>query len=428
MLPVEGPPLHDGAVVVRDGAIVAVGPSATVEAAHPGLPVRDLSGRTLLPGLVDAHCHTEWALLPLDRPASSFGAWLSDFLPRRARMEEDDHALAAGLAALALTLAGTTTVADNGPTGAGIAALEAAGLRGVVHLETFGAPAGPAADEAARTFERRVEALAERAGRRVTVGLSPHAPYTVGPDHWAALAARPGLSGRPWSTHLAESADELRLMREGDGPLFEAYEPMGFVPPRWDGAPAAGTVARLAAAGALRQGLLAAHCVEVGDAEIAAMAKAGVAAVHCPLSNLGLGCGRMPLRALREGGVTVGLGSDSPASGGTYDLRAEARAAAAMHGAETDPGDLLALATIEGARALGLDGSIGSITPGKRADLIAVAPPEGTEDPVAAVLAAAASVDLVMVDGETLAEGGETLHLDREKTLTRAAGARRRLC
>lgn len=415
-------------MVLRDGAIVAIGPAAEVEAAHPGLPVHDLPGRALLPGFVDAHSHTEWALLPLAEPVSSFGEWLSGFLPRRARMEEDDHALAAGLAALALTLAGTTTVADNGPTGAGIAALEAAGLRGVVHIETFGAETGAAARTKAEAFERRVAALAERAGDRVQVGLSPHAPYTVGPDHWRALQDRPGLDARSWSTHLAESPDEMRLVRAGDGPLADAYEPMGFVPPRWDGGDGDGTVARLGAAGALREGLLAAHCVELDEAEIALLAEAGVSAVHCPLSNRGLGCGRMPVSALREAGVRVALGTDSPASGGTYDLRAEARAAAALHGGALSAADLLAMATIEGARALGIADAVGSIAVGKRADLVAVGLPEGTDDPIAGSLGAAATVDLVMVDGETLAENGETLHLDRERTLTQAGKARQRLC
>lgn len=415
-------------MAVRDGAIVAVGSAAEVAAAHPDLPVHDLPGRALLPGFVDAHCHTEWALLPLSGPVSSFGEWLSGFLPRRARMEEDDHALAAGLAALALTMAGTTTVADNGPTGAGVAALTAAGLRGVVHVETFGAETGAAARAKAKAFEARVEGLAEHVGGRVEVGLSPHAPYTVGPDHWRALQERPGLDARSWSTHLAESPDEMRLVRAGDGPLAEAYEPMGFVPPRWDGGEGEGTVARLGAAGALRQGLLAAHCVELDRVEIGLLAASGVSAVHCPLSNRGLGCGRMPVSALRQAGVTVALGSDSPASGGTYDLRAEARAAAALHGGALSAADLLSMATIEGARALGLADAVGSIAVGKRADLVAVGLPEGTDDPVAGSLGTAATVDLVMVDGETLAENGETLHLDRERTLTRAGNARRRLC
>ena len=171
-----------------------------------------------------------------------------------------------------------------------------------------------------------------------------------------ALAPQPDLAGRPWATHLAESADEdpghrrrrrragggLRLHRRGSRPLAGGRRARA----RWSA---------LAAAGALRAGLVAAHCVRLGDGDPALLAAAGVGVAHCPRSNEYLHCGRAPLPALREAGVPVGLGTDSPASGGDYDVRAEARACARMHGDDAgSPEALMALATIgrrPGARA-----------------------------------------------------------------------------
>ena len=116
------------------------------------------------------------------------------------------------------------------------------------------------------------------------------------------------------------------------------------------------------------------------------MPAAGVGVAHCPRSNAHLRCGRPPLAALREAGVPVGLGTDSPASGGDYDLRAEARACADAHGdaAPLAAGELLRLATLGGAEALGLAGQVGTLEPGKRADLVAITPPPGRAGPTRA--------------------------------------------
>jgi cytosine/adenosine deaminase-related metal-dependent hydrolase len=433
VVPISGAPIRDGAVAARAGEVVAVGPAADVAAAHPDLAERDLGGAILLPGLVDAHCHLEWSITAAVLPPGRFATWLGGFLPLRARMGPEDHRAAALLGALRALEAGTTTLADSGPAGTGAAALSRAGLRGLVHLEVFGRQEGREAAEAARAHAERVAALDDDAGPLVRVGVSPHAPYTVSPGLWRALAEHPDLGGRPFATHLAESPEESRVLEHGDGPLAELFRAAGMTPARWPG-DGPSVVGRLAAAGALRPGLVAAHCVQVGPADAEALAGSSVGVAHCPQSNARLRCGRAPLGALRAAGVRLGLGTDSPASAGPYDLRGEARGCALVHaaaGAPTpDPAELLALATLGGASALGLDALVGSLERGKRCDLVAVDPPAGAEpgDPCAAALEPGARVRLVVVDGRVVLDEGGPVDLDRAVVTTAASEARARLC
>ena len=174
---------------------------------------------------------------------------------------------------------------------------------------------------------------------------------------------------------------------------------------------------------------MAAHCVQLGDGDPALLAQAGVGVAHCPRSNEYLHCGRAPLPALREAGVPVGLGTDSPASGGDYDVRAEARACARMHGdAAGSPEALMALATIGGARVLGLDAEVGSLAPGKRADLVALRTAPGSpRDPFAAALAPGTQVTTVVIDGAVALAEDRPAGIDAAEVETAAARARRRL-
>lgn len=436
VLPVADAPIRDGAVAVEDGLIVACGPAAALARSHPG-PERDLGDAVLLPGLVDAHCHLEWSLAG-GIPAGPFHEWLPRMLAFADRVDAEAREAAVDGGALMCLRAGTTTLADSGPTGAGALALSRAGLRGTTHLEVFGTGLGASGARertrsAAAAIARLEEALGETAGR-VGVGLSPHAPYTVDRELWHALRAEAVTSGRPWATHLAESPAERELMTTGAGPLPGVYAPRGFAPARWPGA--GGTVSRLAEAGALRTGMVAAHCVHVDDAEAAALAAAGVGVALCPASNRRLRCGRAPLERLRAAGAAVGLGTDSPASAGNFDLRAEALELAEQAVAAGEPvaaGALVELITAGSARALGREREVGALRPGLRADLCAVALPGpllplADADPAAAALDPRALVAMVAVDGRVLLDGGAPALVDPEAIAARAARARKHLC
>jgi 5-methylthioadenosine/S-adenosylhomocysteine deaminase len=422
-----------GAVLVRDDRIAAVAPRNELTAAHPGVPVHDLGASILAPGFVDAHCHLEWALTAGLAPGGEFGRWLGAFLAAVAGAAPDFAAAAADAGAVAALRAGSTTLCDSGPSGAGAAAMTRLGLRGASCVEAFGSGEGdslaPALERIRAGYARAVAA----AGPRVHVGISPHAPYSVGPALWSALQDDPDLSTLLWSTHFAESPAELVAIDGGGGTIAHALDARGARPARWPGAAGDGVITRLARAGALAPGTVAAHCVQLDAAEPVLLGDAGVAVAHCPVSNAYLGCGVAPLRALRDAGVRVGLGTDGPASAGNYDIRAEARACALMqaaHGVALTPSELVRLATQGGAQALGMDDRIGTLEPGKCADIVALVPAPHVlgADPHVAVLDPETRVTHVWVHGMPRVANGEVVGTDIAVIARRAAVARASVC
>ncbi len=392
IVPVVGTPIHDGYVAVADGRIDDIGPRAAMGATDATIVA--LPGCAVFPGLIDTHCHLEWSATTLTGGDGTFADWLRQIMRAGQGMGPDGFLEAAREGARRALLSGTTTVLDSGPTGAAAYALAELGMRGVVHLETFGRHTGDAARSAARDLAGRIAALPSSS--RVAIGVSPHAPYTVGRDHWTALMDDPDLTDRPWMTHLAESAEELPAVCGLPGPMRDLFRERDSTPGRWPGD--GSVVRRLATAGALSSNMVAAHCVHVSADDIALLAAADVGIAHCPVSNTTLGVGTHPLMTARAGGVSVGLGTDSPASGGRYDLRHEARVCRQVHApASPDAYTLVAMLTIDAARACGRQDDIGSIEVGKRADLVAI--PVADEDPAETLLRSESPPSLVMIDG-----------------------------
>jgi 5-methylthioadenosine/S-adenosylhomocysteine deaminase len=418
---------------VRDGRIAAVGAPDAVRAAYPGAAVRDLGAAILAPGFVDAHCHLEWALTAGLAPSGEFGRWLGAFLDAVGAAGPEFLAASADAGALAALRAGTTTLCDSGPTGVGAAALTTVGLRGWSCVEAFGSGDASSLGPPLERLRAGIARAESAAGPRVQVGVSPHAPYSVGPALWEALRDDPDLGVRPWSTHLAESVAERQAITTGDGTIASALERRSVRPAMWPGVPGAGVITRLDAAGALRRGMVAAHCVQIDADEPALLAAHGVAVAHCPISNARLGPGTAPLADLVGAGVRVGLGTDSPGSAGCYDVRAEARACELVQGAQgasLTPRELVRLATLGGAEALGCDDEIGSISVGKCADLIALTPAGHVagSDPHFALLDPATSVTHVWVHGQLRVEDTRVREADVAGIAARAHEARRLVC
>jgi cytosine/adenosine deaminase-related metal-dependent hydrolase len=385
VLPVDGPPIEGGVVRWEDGAIVSVG---------PGRAERHFPDAAIVPGLVNAHSHLEYAVYAGFADGSAFGPWIETHMERKARLDREEmHAIARCGVADSLG-SGITTTADYSFSGAAATAATELGLRAIVYLEVFG---GSAAD-AERSFEEKRATLAETS--LVQLGVSPHAPYSCSLEVYEWCLSL----GIPVGTHLAESANENEWLEHGTGPL-SAIAPF-LQPPT--GRRAVATLEPV-----LGPDLLCAHCVEVTDAEIAVLAERDVPVAHCPRSNALLGCGVAPLTALRDAGVCVGLGTDSPASAPSFDAFEEMRAAVyAARGRERRADALLAadalrLATAEAARALRIDDRVGTLTPGKRADLAVVSlagsPYHPVEDPAAAVVFGGSPERVLetIVDGET---------------------------
>jgi 5-methylthioadenosine/S-adenosylhomocysteine deaminase len=397
VLPVEGEPIRDGAVAIEDGAIVAVGPSAEL-----GLGTRH-EGCAIVPGFVNAHSHLEYAVYAGFGDGLPFGPWLLLHISRKDLLDRPQMEAIARRGAADCLASGITTVGDASFSGATAPACSKLGLRAIVYLEVFGATT----EHIATRFEANRERIDESLSGRVRIGVSPHAPYSCSAELYAACLEL----GVPLATHLAESEAEDEWLTRGTG-VWEQFGDALPPPPGTTG------IRMLAERGLLRPELIAAHCVTVDDEELELLAENGVAVAHCPRSNALLGCGIAPLAELRAAGLRVGIGTDSPASTPSFDMFEELRTAIYLARARERRADALTaphaleLATLGGARALGLAEEIGSIVPGKRADLAVVSlagsPYVPVEDPAAAVVFGGSPdrVTATLVGGETRYEKG----------------------
>jgi 5-methylthioadenosine/S-adenosylhomocysteine deaminase len=390
VLPLDGPPIENGFVRFEEGRIAELG---------EGRAERHYADAAIVPGFVNAHSHLEYAVYAGFGDGLAFGPWIATHMERKSRLRPEDMLSIARAGAAESLASGITTTADYSFSGAAALAAEQLGLRAIVYLEVFGAD--PA--EAERRFREKRGLLAE--SELVTLGISPHAPYTCSIDVYRWCLSL----GIPVGTHLSESANENEWLQHGTGPLADNS---AVLPPT--GQRAVPTLEPV-----LGPDLLCAHCVDLEPAELALLAERDVPVAHCPRSNALLGCGIAPLAGLREAGVRVGLGTDSPASAPSFDVFEEMRTAIFLARARERRADALTaeaalrLATIDAAGALRIDGEVGTLSPGKRADLTVVSlagsPYHPVEDPAAAVVYGG-SPDRVLetiVDGTTRYRTGD---------------------
>ncbi len=414
VLPVEGAPIEHGVVAIADGRIAAVG---TVDELGEGTRYADSA---IIPGFVNAHSHLEYAVYGgFGDGLGDFAEWITLHIQRKARIGWEEYVDIARLGAASCLASGVTTVGDCSYSGAAAAACAELGLRATVYLEVFGADVSAALEHFARARDRVEDAFSER----VRPGLSPHAPYSVSPELYEACSEL----GLPLATHISESRAEVAYVTSGSG-AWGDYRELLVKPPRTTG------TRMLAEHGLLGPRVVAAHCVVLDEDEIETLAATRTGIAHCPRSNAALGCGVAPLAELRAAGARVGVGTDSPASAPSFDFFEEVRTVVLSARARAQRPDALSaaealeVATLGSARALDLDEEIGSLVPGKRADLAVVSlsgsPHFPWDDPAVAVVFGGSPDRVVatFVDGEARYEkGGFEWH-----ELTAAAHSARR--
>ncbi|HEX6939164.1 MAG TPA: amidohydrolase family protein [Longimicrobiales bacterium] len=423
IFPVTAPPIRDGALLVDDaGRIAALGPASAVPA-PAGADTIDLGDAALLPGLVNVHGHPELSIIRGLLDDLPFHEWIPALnrTKRRAALGPEDYATAARWTCVEALAAGITTFAATEDSGAALDALIEAGMRGIVYQEVFG-PAPEQAEDSLAGLARKIEAMRARENDRVRVGVSPHAPYTVSDALFRATAEYALAEGLPVAVHAAEAEAEALLVGEGGGPFAEGLRARAIAtPPR-----GRSTIELLDRLGVLRTRPLLIHCVRVDADDRRRIAGAGAAIAHCPAANARLGHGIAPLLEFLDDGIRVGLGTDSVASNNRLDIFEEARLAQLFQRARLRSGcvlsanELLRLATLDGARVLGLDDRIGSLEPGKDADLCAVSFAGAhiipVHDPASALFHAARAPDVVLtaVRGRILFRDGRVLSLDAD--------------
>jgi cytosine/adenosine deaminase-related metal-dependent hydrolase len=391
--PVTSASIEDGAVLVDgNGRIAAVGPNRQVPAPPRARSV-EFPDAELMPGLVNCHTHLELTQLGggtrHDEP--EFLKWIRRIRELKDATSADAFYDAAVAGIKECWARGVTCVAETGSTGSVMRALHDLGGRGIVYQEVFG-PDPASVQISMSELSAALRPLRRLGTSQLRLGISPHAPYTVSAPLYDAVAAYARLEQLPIAVHVAESPDEVRLVRDGNGAFADTLRARGIElqPARCS------PVAYLLQRGVIGRGTLCIHAVQVDEADIELLRSVRATVAHCPRSNAAHRHGRMPLELFRQYRVPVGLGTDSVVSVGDLDLWAEAEAAG-LHGDAA-----LKALTIEGARALGWDHEIGSLEAGKAADL-AVFPPAALRrpsPPPAALLAVVSGKIVHQISGQ----------------------------
>jgi 5-methylthioadenosine/S-adenosylhomocysteine deaminase len=413
--------LEEHAVVVKDGRILDLLP--LVEAHKCYSPEQNvvLPGHALMPGMINLHTHAAMSLmrgladdLPLMR-------WLKERIwPAESSCISETFVRDGTLLACAEMLrAGTTCFSDMYfyPSAAAAAA-EQAGIRACLGLVVLDFPTAYAADADDYLHKGLTLRDALRDSERITTCFAPHAPYTVSDRTFEKILTYAEQLNLNIHTHLHETLDEVA----------QSAAQYGVRP-----------LQRMAALGLLGPGLIAAHGVHLTDSEIELLAERGCHIAHCPTSNLKLASGIAPVAALLGTGINVGLGTDGAASNNRMDLFGEMRLAALL--AKCSSGDAevlpawqaLEMATINGARALGMDAEIGSIETGKFADMVALDMTQPETQPCYNVIshlvyaAGREQVRHVWVGGEALLESGHLVKFNPGEVLERTKAWQKRL-
>jgi 5-methylthioadenosine/S-adenosylhomocysteine deaminase len=402
-----------GAVALRGEEIAAVGPKEEVEASYQADRVLDYPNGLILPGLINAHTHAAMALfrgLADDLPLED---WLnSHIFPAERHLDRQFVYWGTKLAVAEMLLSGTTTFCDMYLFADAVArAVAETGIRAVIGEVLYDFPSpnyGPPAEglrfseELCRTYQTHP---------RIRVAIQPHAVYTCSPDllqQCGELAAHLQVS---LIIHLSETHKEVAYCRTvyGATPVRHLYN-----------------------LGLLTRHLVADHAVVLTEEDMDLLAATGAKVAHCPESNMKLASGIAPVTTLLDRGVPVGLGTDGCASNNNLDLLQEMDTAAKLQKVHRlDPTALpavqaLSLATRGSARVLGLEREVGSLSPGRKADLIVIDldQPHLTPlyDPYSHLVYAASGADVqtVMVHGQILVQDRKLMAFDLEETLAQA--------
>ncbi|MZP31058.1 amidohydrolase family protein [Heliobacterium undosum] len=415
----EAPQILEGDIGIEGSCIREIGRIDAKMVGDDAVTVIDAAGKVVMPGLINCHNHAAMALFRGYSDDLRLMEWLSQKIwPAEERLDGDAVYAGTMLAAAEMIKSGTTTFADMYFFMDDVArAVRDAGMRatlcqGLLFID----------NQAERRLEATRRLFADWHGKaegRIKAMVGPHAPYTCPPDKLQAVMALAKELQAAIHIHLSETVEEVDQM-------FDRY---GKSPVRY-----------LADLGLFAEHhVLLAHAVNLSRDDIHLLKGLRGGVSHNPVSNLKLGCGVAPVLELRDKGVAVALGTDGAGSATTLDLFEEIKAAAWLQKNRTgDPTAVTAyqalrMATIEGARALGLADRIGSIEPGKQADLILIdmnKPHLFPQNDICALLAYAANgadVDTVLIDGKVVMQNRQLLTMHEADVLAEAAAAARRV-
>ena len=412
--------IPDGAVAVKGGEIVAVGTRAEVTAKWAPAATVSRPGSVVMPGLVNTHTHAAMNLLRGVADDLPLMEWLQKAIFPAEGKNVSPKFVTDGtlLAAAEMIRGGTTTFADMYYFEWDVAAaVDKAGLRGVLGETWLDFPVASHKDlpESIRVTRAFLEKW--KGHPRVTAAVAPHAPYTCSKETLLAAKALADEFGAPILIHVSETQDEQKTIKEkyGSSPV-KWLDSIGFLSPK----------------------VCIAHGVWCDAEDLRILAGRKVSLAHNPESNMKLGSGVAPVVAARKAGVVVGLGTDGAAGSNTdldmfdaMDFAGKLAKVTALDPTALPAAELIRMATIDGARALGLGAKVGSLEVGKRADLIAVDLSGSRTEPWYDLSSAlvysvkASAVSLTMVEGKVLWDGRRVRTFDEAAVLKAAEGWKR---
>ncbi|UPU34795.1 amidohydrolase family protein [Geomonas paludis] len=369
LLPISSPPIEGGALAVKEGRIVAVGKVHELRAQFPA-PVVDLHESVIMPGMVNAHTHLELTHFPawkvrkdLDYLPKRYVEWIQQVVKIKRSLEpgELEHSAREGMRLCVQS--GTTAVGDILSDPALVPLYRDTALTGRLFLEAIGHD--PLLCD---TVVARMEATLANLQGGLLPGVSPHTPHTVSAQLFRCLQDLAVKLGAPKAVHLSETAAEAAFMHDSTGDIAELLYPMAHWEPYLPHPMRTTSTRYLDGLGVLDSSTLAVHAVHVTPNDVAILKERGVSVVLCPRSNDRLFVGCAPHKLLKEAGLQLAIGTDSLASNDSLSLWDELHFLQQIAPGVFSSQELLAMATLDGARALRIDADTGSLQTGKRAD------------------------------------------------------------
>jgi len=368
ILPITLPPLEDSAVAIKDGKILALGPRKELRKKYP--EAEETRHRLLMPGLINAHAHLNFSGFPLLKTRHNFAQWLVKAKGKKAEADPVQIEQAAKEELENCLKTGVTSIADIVGDPYMLEVHRQSPLFSTLFYELIGVKdedAGAKIDFVKKVFG----GYNFRVGNN-KLGISPHTPFTAGRALFKAAKNFAKRKQLCMCTHLAESEDEVEFIRSGTGPILdELFGPAGWKQkPKPHGCSPAQYLEEF-----IDRNMTLVHCVELSEQDLEIISRSR-AVVHCLRSNLNLTGKFAPVPRMLKAGITVALGTDSPASAGDANLWNEMKAVYERRkkypGGEIASSEILKMATINAATAIFRDGELGSIAPGKTANLIGI--------------------------------------------------------
>lgn len=365
--------IENGAVAIKGTKIHRVGSFDEIKALADIDKIIDLGNTAILPGLINIHTHLDLTTLHNRiKPTNNFTHWVFQLIGARIRWKEEDYTSSIEKGIKLCIEAGTTTVADIANTEYSFSVLKKSPLRKVVYKEVIDLNPDHAKDVITK-IRSELLAYGYETDSLFRIGLSPHAPYSVSKELYQAISLHARQTDMPVCTHIAETQDEIEFLAKGTGNFPAFLRQLRAIPANWE-PPGFTPIEYLKGTGILDNHPILIHCNYITEEEISLIQFSRASVAFCPRSHRFFGHANHPVQKLLNAEVNVGLGTDSLASNETLSILDEMKFLA-LHSVISHK-TLLSMATVNGAKALGLESHVGQIREGFEADLCGIKLPD----------------------------------------------------